>query len=258
MNGKTIKSIANCMKKYLNNLDCEITKRKRKLTIINCFIHSVHRIKECKSHHRIINTLKCDNIINATPQAIQYKLKKVNPKKFQQLNDILINKFFNKHSRIFAKANAVDGSKLAISKEVLKTSPQFKLTPNQTYVNGLLTTIYDVQSKIPIATEITESSDERKAFINLIHYVKPGDIVIFDRGYFSSELLDCCRDKKIDAIFRLKKSFKFVKELVKSKNDQGLFNYKDRVIRIISYKINDQEYYLGTTLLNSMTIILID
>ncbi len=50
-------------------------------------------------------------------------------------------------------------------------------------------------------------------------YLRPTDIVLFDRGYFSANLMKKLINKNIDFIFRLPKSNKYCKMLKGDQNE---------------------------------------
>ena len=91
----------------------------------------------------------------------------------------VIKKYFPKSQRFFA----VDGSRLAISKSINDNDKRFKLTPTDSYAMGLLTTLYDINNRVPFACDLSPYGDERAGFLKLVKYLKRGDTVIFDRGY---------------------------------------------------------------------------
>ena len=90
----------------------------------------------------------------------------------------------------------------------------------------MATVLYDVVAKIPIDAEITKfSSNERTHAIALIEkHVKPGDIVLLDRGFPSRELIARLRELKIDFVVRVstKSTFNCVGAFVNSRRLEGV------------------------------------
>jgi hypothetical protein len=70
----------------------------------------------------------------------------------------------------------------------------------------MATVLYDVIAKTPIDAVITKfSSNERLQAVDLIErHVKPGDIVLLDRGFPSRELIARLRELKVDFVARVK------------------------------------------------------
>ena len=82
------------------------------------------------------------------------------------------------------------------------------------------------------------------------------DIVIHDRGYFSYMVLYNLHKLNVYPIFRMKKSNQYVKQLLKSKSYDKTYTvyYDDNTkikLRIIKYTIDNETYYIGTTLLET-------
>lgn len=77
------------------------------------------------------------------------------------------------------------------------------------HISGL----YDIEQNIPINYNLVTHKNERKALIEqLVHY--KGDILVLDRGYYSSELVNILEEKEINYVFRLSKTIGIVKDLV--------------------------------------------
>jgi len=86
------------------------------------------------------------------------------------------------------------------------------------------------------------------------------DIVIHDRGYFSYMVLYNLHKLNVYPIFRMKKSNQYVKQLLKSKSNDKTYTvyYDDNTkikLRIIKYTVNNETYYIGTTLLEKQFTI---
>ena len=96
-----------------------------------------------------------------------------------------------------------------------------------------------------------------KSFIrNLLKYVKKDDIVIFDRGYYSKELINCINNNKSYFICRMRQDSLFVKDALKKctyDNIKELAGYGK--IRIIKYTIDGSPFYLSTNIFDANTDI---
>jgi len=93
----------------------------------------------------------------------------------------------------------------------------FRLSENGEYCTGLLSSIYDIERKIPFNYELSNGHEgERVVLIRQLKYLKEGDTLIMDKGYYSLELLKELKERKINYIFRMKKSSTHVKQ---DKND---------------------------------------
>lgn len=169
------------------------------------------------------------------------------------LNDLLIS--LTKHvneSKIFAHKNvyAVDGTKISLNKSV----DGFHLTKNKTYKKALLNTLYSVTNKIPINFDLSNDFNEISSFISvLLQYLKKDDIIIFDRGYYSRELITSINTKECFFICRMKNNSSLI-DKVADKNEtfdiiKNLESYGK--IRIIKYTIGNAPYYLSTNIFDN-------
>jgi len=170
---------------------------------------------------------------------------------FSSLTHKLIQKFFyddKKSERFFA----VDGSKINMS--VKLKDKNFYTPGNGNYCQGLLSTIYDIESQFPYFYNLNSNLNERTAFYNQglkITKNECKDIFIFDRGYYSIDIVQKMKELNFDFIFRLKKSSKFVLFFDKNNTEDYLTTIDNSTIRIIKYRINLRNYYLITSLIDS-------
>lgn len=97
---------------------------------------------------------------------------------------------------------AVDGSKLNLPRELIKSGYR---TPNKDarYPQGLMSCLYEIRSQLPYDFDLVAHEDERRCALQHLHRLRPGDVVVYDRGYFSYALLHHHRRLGIHAIFRL-------------------------------------------------------
>jgi len=118
----------------------------------------------------------------------------------------------------------------------------FRQIQNGKHCQGLLTLIFDVQNQIPFGYQLTKNTNERVAFDDLLmkidnSSVRRKDLFIFDRGYFSSKLVEQVFSLNTDFLFRLPCHLNIVKQLEMSGSNDQLINYKGKSIRIIKYQI---------------------
>jgi len=170
-----------------------------------------------------------------------------------------------KNHRLFA----VDGSKVNLPKQLIKSSYK---TPsaNAHYPQGLLSCLYQLKSKIPFDFELSPHGDERKLAIGHLDVLEQGDVVVYDRGYCSYNMLLTHHQKEIHAVFRLaKNTFKVIDDFMLSAETERLIVINPDVesrkklrqkhpginiiplhFRLIKYTIEDITYTIGTTLLD--------
>jgi len=172
--------------------------------------------------------------------------------------------------RIFA----IDGSKVNVPRDLLKVeNGDYKLPCSHAfYPQGLISCLYQLKSRIAYDFSFVNSMNEQEEALKHIQHLKPGDIVVYDRGYLSYALLFMHKKLGIDALFRLKSaSFKAITEFIRSKdrdtikslcptkktfsNIKKKYPFIDKLehyqLRLMKYYINNNEYYIGSTILDS-------
>ena len=171
--------------------------------------------------------------------------------------------------RIFA----IDGSKVNLPRKTIAAEHgEYKLPCNHAfYPQGLVSCLYRLKSRIVYDYNLVNSMNEQEEARKHLAYLKARDVVVYDRGYLSYPLLYRHQELGIDGIFRLKKkSFKMIDDFIqseatdkiidvyptkksfsKSKNQHDFVKIPQKFkMRLLKYKINKQEYYLGTTLVD--------
>jgi hypothetical protein len=198
-------------------------------------------------YNSVNKSLKNDINLNVSKQAISKKRKQI---KCEDIKDIFMKLVKHVYDSGILKKQiyAIDGSKLSYKKCL--SIEGFKLTRNKTYTKSLLSTVYDVDNKIPVNCSVTKKFDERKTVIDdLMNTFKKDDIIVFDRGYFSKELILELMKNRLKYVIRMVKSSLLVKYLNKNKIEDNTFiMYNLFWMRIVKYKINDTEYYLATNI----------
>ena len=151
----------------------------------------------------------------------------------------LSNALMGKLISLFPKSNrrflAVDGSNGRLNKAIGLKNKDFKLTKKNSYTKSLITTIYDIDNKAPIAMNLRGKRDERSAFLDCLKYLRKRDCVIFDRGYYSEQLEKQLRTEEIDYIFRLK-------------SNSSVINNPPAGAKSVSFTKGQTTYFLLTSL----------
>ena len=225
-------------------INSNIIERERNLDSKQLICYLSNSVSRNGNNMEALTSLQATGIINVTRQAVEKKLELLTK---GSLDDFLIN--FRKHiyeNGLMKSGNlfAVDGTKIAIN----KNSDYFKLTGNGNYKLGLVNTIYSLDNKIPIAYDLTEEMNEIKSFIvNLIKYVKENDTVVFDRGYYSVDLINTIHDNGSFFVCRMKKSSLLVKYMEENDiYDSIQYVHGYGIIRTVKYVINNNSFYMST------------
>ena len=165
---------------------------------------------------------------------------------------------------------AVDGSKINLPRSMIKQGFYKSLTAN--YPQGLLSTLYQLKSKLPYDFDLVKHADERICALAHLSTLKPDDVVVYDRGYFSYQMLYEHIELGIHAIFRLpKNSYSEIDDFIAQPDLTDIvvtidpsdttrweimrkhpeLKIKPLKMRLIKYTYDGTEYYLGTTIFSA-------
>lgn len=164
---------------------------------------------------------------------------------------------------------AVDGSKINLPHEMIAEG--FKASNDKThYPQGLLSCLYRLKAGIPCDFILTGDTNERRVSLTHHQVLNCGDIIVYDRGYFSYELLLAHVQQGLHAVFRLSASTCTVIEEFMASNEldrivtivpgksvsskiakiNAKITLQPISLRLIKYRIENQDYFLGTTLVD--------
>jgi hypothetical protein len=170
-----------------------------------------------------------------------------------------------KHHRTFA----VDGSKINLPLK-LESEGYDRPVKNAHYPQGLVSNLYQLKSKIPFDFALVKHNNERKIALDHLKVLMPDDVVVYDRGYFSYEMLYRHLQQGLQVVFRIKsKATKIIDEFIasdqtdkivtlelsKQRRSEVLSKNPDMEavplpLRLIKYVHSQTTYILGTTLLD--------
>ena len=71
------------------------------------------------------------------------------------------------------------------------------------YPQGVLSTLYQLKSALPVDFDLVSHGNERLCAEKHLSVLRRGDVVVYDRGYFSYVLLHLHCETQIHAVFRL-------------------------------------------------------
>lgn len=197
-----------------------------------------------------------ENVLNqnysVSKQAFSEARNKILPKAFIELNDNIINDIYNLAEDLELwngyRLTAIDGTVLEIpNTEILRK--EFGTCKNQSseVARARGSIIYDVLNKVVIKSKIDGYlTSEREIAKNLIEQVvsnsKYQDLIIFDRGYPSAEMVSFLYEKKVDFLMRVKADFSNQIIYAREK-DQIIYmkhNGKSYPVRVIRVMISDE------------------
>jgi len=237
--------------KYLNEISGPTFTRKRKTTIADGVAFKLYYSKKDSSQDKA--TIKLNNFMNRN--TFKSKVRRQSYVEREDGIDIstykglyeLIDKFSNTHfynNRVIQVFSA-DGTQVNLSINLVKDG----LTPtkNEEIVNGLIMGIYNVTYNYPVSMELVNDKDERGACIDFLKNTDKykGCIFIFDRGFMDHKLFKFLDDKKINYICRIRENSIIIPE---NSNDEEVIDKHNNKMRIITYTIDKNDYYLATNL----------
>ena len=165
---------------------------------------------------------------------------------------------------------AVDGSKLNLPRQLAAAGYRTP-GPHAHYPQGLLSCLLRLQSRIPVDFDLWAHADERAAARVHLDVLAAPDLVVYDRGYYSFELLWAHRQRGLQAVFRLpRKICPVIDSFIDSDRTDELIrilpgrdtlrelsrkypgtHWQPLPLRLVKYTHATTEYLLGTTLLDS-------
>ena len=142
--------------------------------------------------------------------------------------------------------------------------------PQAHYPQGLVSCLYQLKSRIPYDFDLNNHENERVSAVKHLRCLQPGDLVVYDRGYYAYALLYQHSQTGIHAVFRLKTDHSFIKPFLNMPTEETVVhvNPPDKQgktpidppdittcpalpLRLIKYTVEDNTYYLGTTLMDA-------
>ncbi len=230
-------------------------------TTITEFWHNCHRMKFPLPQKKPI-----------AASAFTEARKKLDETIFKDLNARIIQACPEKNSDLWFghRLFAVDGSKINLPRELLKAGYK-KPQEKKHYPQGLLSCCYQLKSKIPYDFDLVNHGNERSCADQHLKRLKPNDVNVYDRGYYSYASLNQHHHTGVYAVYRLKRrAGKQIDDFISSGEKEKIItlmpnnerqkiikqDYPDMVfiplkMRLIKYEINGHSYYLGTTLFGS-------
>ena len=213
---KCINNIKKTIAENLSIMKNKTFKRDNKIKIEDILFYISNLISSNKnSSPSVVVSIQMDDICDASESAFRKKLSLIDPIYFSNLVSSIHFLFYKGNHKLLNdeyRVLAVDGTHVPLSKDLKENG--YKLTKNETYVDGLFSVLYDVHNKLILDIN-HEDLSERKLFEHQIKLLRKNDIILLDRGYYSKKLLFCLTSKNIFPIFRLTSNLKIYKDFIK-------------------------------------------
>ncbi len=160
-----------------------------------------------------------------------------------------------KGHRVFA----VDGSKINLPRP-LAGSGYRAPSEGAHCPQGLVSCLYDAIERIPVDFDLFAHGSERAAALTDLDSAAEGDIVVYDRGYYSREMILAHADRGLECAFRLQRNAcaAFIDssetdatvELRAPRDAPPGRRGRSLRVRLVKYVAADTEFRLATTLLD--------
>jgi len=169
---------------------------------------------------------------------------------------------------------ATDGSKLNMPTGLLNYGYKVSKDRGRHYPNGMMSCLYNLQDKLIYDCLLVSHNNERKCAIDHIKTLSPGDVVVYDRGYFSYIMARITLDSNVNAVFRVQIGGNVngkIQEFADSSHVDQIIEYIPSIavkheikkqghkfdtspikLRLIKYTVKDQLYVCATTLLDQI------
>ena len=181
------------------------------------------------------------NIREVTKGAFTQARAKLNPWAFKRLNEVAVNSFYEGAAYIVwheMRLLAVDGTRLVLPNHpsVVEEFGVHQFGPKADSPRSLAlgSLLYDALNLVTIDSQIAPyASSERDLLLEHLEHVKPGDLLLLDRGYPSFWLLFLLKAKGIEFCVRLKEDWWLkVKDFTESSEKEQIVTFalpkKDR------------------------------
>ena len=167
------------------------------------------------------------------------------------------------------KVFAVDGSKINLPRPLLRAG--YRLPREEShYPQGLLSCLYELAPKLPVDFELHAHGNERAAALAHLAATAAGDVVVYDRGYYSYQLLLAHAERGVHPLFRLARNTEAAFDAFIAGNKPEMrvsitpkphtlrrLQQKDPEarprpipVRLVRYVHRETEFHLATTLLD--------
>jgi len=228
--------------------------RERKMNFANvilCMLNFFKKDAQIEIEDFLTNVKNSE--ITMSEQAFLKARTKILPEAFTKLNDNLVKTVYSNqdyfHTYKGYRLLAVDGIVIALN-NTQKMQDAFGYVENSTskFAQAHASCIYDIENGIILHSIIDKyKSDERKLAMKhiekLIEIGTENDLILFDRGYPSTDLMSELIDKKMSFVMRVSKSF--LKQINEFTEADGIVKIKtkdgDKEIRVINVPLSTGE-----------------
>jgi hypothetical protein len=213
--------------------------RKRKITTSSVFAALCDSFAKKRGLNHVIQSDQ-----TFTPQALSVARSKLPGGLFARINRALVRKNVVGGPRVYV----VDGSKVHIPPSFrafgYKTRTNDKPVPRPARRTMLmLSSCLDVRSRVCLDSQLSAHFNERTSALEHLKAVRPGDTLLFDRGYYSHNLFESACASGVRTVFRLKRdAFRGVSTFYNSNRNHAHTVVAGRRAWLLKYRIDGKIY----------------
>jgi len=195
---------------------------------------------------------------NFTKSAFVQCRNKIKPEVFKHLSNRLIQEFYTDNDESVKLWNglrllSVDGSRMTLpnTKELETEYGKTKNQSNTGVVQGRVSVLYDVLNKYVLDGILSPLKvGEGASAIEHLNYSKQNDLIIYDRGYPSFNLVFEHSERNIDFLIRVKKDFSnVIRAFYESGKKSEVVNIYPGKKRKITDKLYDKDTFIKIRLI---------
>ena len=154
---------------------------------------------------------------------------------------------------------AVDGSKITLPRKLAQRG--YRIPNGAHYPQGMVSAMYRLNDRIPVDFDLFSHENERTAALTHLDHAAEGDVIVYDRGYFSFAMALAHWQRGLHFVFRIARNTSPAFDTFIASRETDLTATLEpprdgppgpsHRIRLAKYAIGDTEYYLATSLLDS-------
>lgn len=244
---KELKKISSSINSYLYNANYDYCKRQKKTSVIDAFTFKLLQSKKDISGPKATYILNKFNNTKIVRSSFIARENQLDVSFYYNMYNMICNELHFLYKEIKdQQIVAVDATQINLRKNLSDNG--LNLNKNGSSVNGFILGLYNVTYSTPISLKLLHDKNERNGFLNFINSTDHHNnkIYVFDRGYYSRNLVRILNNKNIKFVFRLKDNLKILPDV-----DDETVQLDNNSVRIVSYMINKMKYHLATNLLDS-------
>ena len=186
--------------------------RNRKINLIDSIVFRLLHTQKGRSQQGVTSLINMHTGRSVNRSNYSRREEAVTIDIYEQLYQLICNyenDFYGSNTEVVI---AVDGTYSNMDVELKNAG--YKSNKNDESVTALSIGIYNVTRNYPVTLELSIKKDERSAILNFLHKATPllNTIFVFDRGFYSLDVVDKLNSRNLNYVFRMKKDSSLIDE----------------------------------------------